>query len=196
MKYEVKNFEHLLGLKGFSDNSLKTHFALYQGYVNNTNKLRDELQTLAKEEKLDSVEHAELKRRLGWEFNGMRLHEYYFGALSKESKPLSESSALYKKIEKDFGSFGDWNKMFRAVASQRGIGWAILYYDVKGDQLLDFWINEHDTGHPAGCVPLLNLDVFEHAFMLDYGTKRADYIEAFMNAVDWKEVSKRFDSAK
>lgn len=196
MKYEAKNFEHLLGLKGFSDNALKTHFALYQGYVNNTNKLRDELLKLAEEKKLDSVEHAELKRRLGWEFNGMRLHEYYFSALSKESQPLPESSELYKKIKKDFGSFEEWEKMFRAVASQRGIGWAILYYDVRGDQLLDVWINEHDSGHLAGCVPLLNLDVFEHAFMLDYGTKKADYIEAFMNAVDWKEVLKRFNEAK
>ena len=196
MKYEAKNFDHLLGLKGFSDNALKTHFALYQGYVNNTNKLRDELQTLFKEGKLDSVEHAELKRRLGWEFNGMRLHEYYFGALSKESKPLSESSLLYKKIENDFGNFGEWEKMFRAVASSRGIGWTILYYDVKGDQLLDVWINEHDVGHLSGCVPLLNIDVFEHAFMLDYGTKRADYIAAFMDAVDWKEVEKRFKEAK
>ncbi len=185
-----------MGLKGFSDNALKTHFALYQGYVNNTNKLRDELHELANGGKLDSVQHAELKRRLGWEFDGMRLHEYYFGALSKESQPLSESSALYKKIEKDFGSFGDWEKMFRAVASQRGIGWAILYYDVHGDQLLDVWVNEHDAGHLAGCVPLVNMDVFEHAFMLDYGTKKADYISAFMDAVDWKEVSKRFDSAK
>ena len=194
--YEVKNYDHLLGLSGFSDNSLKTHFALYQGYVNNTNKLREELHALADGGKLDSVEHAELKRRLGWEFDGMRLHEYYFGALTKESKPLSQSSALYKKIEKDFGSFADWEKMFRAVASARGIGWAILYYDPKGDQLLDVWINEHDTGHLAGCVPLLNMDVFEHAFILDYGTKKAGYIDAFMGAVDWKEVEKRFDSAK
>ena len=196
MKYEAKNFDSLLGLKGFSDNALKTHFALYQGYVNNTNKLREELQSLSKEGKLDSVEHAELKRRLGWEFNGMRLHEYYFEGLTKEHKPLSESSALRKKIEKDFGSYEEWEKMFRAVAAQRGIGWAILYYDTRGDQLLDVWINEHDTGHLSGCVPLLNMDVFEHAFMLDYGTKKADYIEAFMNAVNWDVVSERLKQAK
>jgi Fe-Mn family superoxide dismutase len=73
----------------------------------------------------------------------------------------------------------------------RGIGWAILYYDPKGDRFFNCWVNEHDMGHLAGCKPLLVMDVFEHAFIIDYGTKRAEYIAAFMKAVDWKKVEER-----
>jgi len=193
MKYEAKNFQHLLGLKGFSDNALNTHFALYQGYVNNTNKILEKLELLANEGKTDSIEYAELQRRFGWEFNGMRLHEYYFESLSKEAKALSQDSNLNKKIEKDFGSFENWKKLFQSTAALRGIGWAILYYDYKQDRLLNVWIGEHDGGHLAGCVPLLNIDVFEHAYMIDYGTKRLDYINAFMEVVDWELIERRFD---
>lgn len=189
MKYEPKNFDSLLGLKGFSDNALKTHFALYQGYVNNTNKLLDELKSAG----LDSPQHAEMQRRFGWEFNGMRLHEYYFEGLTKDSEKLSDQSALYKKIVSDFGSFEAWEKEFKAIASARGIGWGILYYDNHTDRLLNVWVNEHDQGHLAGLPVLLNIDIFEHAFMLDYGTKRADYISAFMDVIDWKVVAKRLE---
>jgi len=192
MKYEAKNFEGLLGLKGFSDNALKTHFSLYQGYVNNTNKLLDELKSAV----LDSPQHAEMQRRFSWEFNGMRLHEYYFEALSKEVKTLDIKTALYNKIENDFGEFANWEKEFRAIALARGIGWGILYYDTSADRLLNIWVNEHDQGHLAGLPALLNIDVFEHAFMLDYGTKRADYIETFMKAVDWEVIAKRFETVK
>jgi Fe-Mn family superoxide dismutase len=189
MKYEAKNFEHLLGLKGFSDNALKTHFALYQGYVNNTNKLIDELKSAG----LDSPQHAEMQRRFGWEFDGMRLHEYYFESLKNGGETLAESSALGKAIEKDFGSFEQWEKEFKAIALARGIGWEIMYYDGHGDRLINSWVNEHDQGHLAGLPILLNIDVFEHAFMLDYGTKKADYISAFMEAIDWRAISKRFE---
>jgi Fe-Mn family superoxide dismutase len=192
MKYEAKNFERLLGLKGFSDNALKTHFLLYQGYVNNTNKLLDELKSAV----LDSPQHAEMQRRFGWEFNGMRLHEYFFESLSKEAEALDEKTALHKKIESGFESFENWEKEFRAIALARGIGWGIVYYDTQADKLLNVWVNEHDQGHLVGLPVILNIDVFEHAFMLDYGTKRADYIDAFMKAVDWKVVAERFKSAK
>ena len=92
---------------------------------------------------------------------------------------------FYKKIVDDFGSYENWEKDFRAVGSMRGIGWAVLYYDGKGDQLVNAWINEHDVGHLSGASPMLVMDVFEHAFMIDYGLKRADYIEAFFKAIDW-----------
>jgi Fe-Mn family superoxide dismutase len=192
MKYEAKNFEGLLGLKGFSDNALKTHFSLYQGYVNNTNKLLDELKSAA----LDSSQRAEMQRRFGWEFNGMRLHEYYFESLSKEAEALDKKTALYEKIGSDFGNFENWEKEFRAIASARGIGWGIVYYDTHADRLLNVWVNEHDQGHLAGLPVILNIDVFEHAFMLDYDIKRADYIEVFMKAVDWKVAAERFKTAK
>lgn len=189
MLYEAKNYDHLLGLAGFSDNALKTHFTLYQGYVANTNKF---LEILAKEG-TDSPDFAGFKRRFGWEFNGMRLHEYYFSALSKNIVKLTEDGPLKAKIEQDFGSFGNWEKDFKATAMMRGIGWTILYYDQLANKLLNVWVGEHDTGHLAGATPLLPLDVFEHAFMLDYGTKKADYIGAFLKAVDWEVVEKRFN---
>lgn len=185
MTYEAKNFESLLGTKGFSDQLLKNHFTLYQGYVTNTNKAADALRVMAKEGKAATPEYAELKRRFGWEFNGMRLHEYYFDNIIKDGKPLDKNTNLSMKIVEDFGSYEDWEKDFKATAAMRGIGWVILYYDGTGSRLFNTWINEHDSGHLSGAVPLLVMDVFEHAYMLDYGLKKADYIEAFMNAIDW-----------
>ena len=188
--YTAKNFDHLLGTPGFSDQLLKNHFTLYQGYVTNTNKLADDLASAEKAGWIGTPGYAELKRRLGWEFNGMRLHEYYFGNMTKESSKLV-SSKFQARVAKDFGSFESWEKDFRAVGAMRGIGWAILYLDKEADRLFNVWINEHDVGHFAGCVPILVMDVFEHAFMLDYGTKRADYIEAFFKAIDWSAVESR-----
>ncbi len=190
MNYTAKDYTKLLGMEGFSETLLRNHFTLYQGYVTNTNKLMDTLNQMGKEGKTATPEFSELKRRFGWEFNGMRLHEYYFenlggkGGLQKESK-------LYKKISDDFGSYETWEKELRAVGAMRGIGWAILYQDHLTGQLFNFWINEHDTGHPAGCTPIIVLDVFEHAFMIDYGLKRGDYIEAFFKNINWAEAEKR-----
>ena len=195
MVYEAKNYEHLLGTKGFSDQLLKNHFTLYQGYVTNTNKLVDTMMTMVKEGKASTPEFAELKRRFGWEFNGMRLHEYYFGNMKKDGSKLNEQSKLYKKITEMFGNYETWVNGFKATGAMRGIGWAVLYYDKQADKLYNVWINEHDTGHFAGCVPILIMDLFEHAFMLDYGTKRADYLEAFFNAINWEEAEKRFEEA-
>jgi Fe-Mn family superoxide dismutase len=185
MAYEAKNFDSLLGTKGFSDQLLKNHFTLYQGYVTNTNKLAEALNALGKEGKTGTTEYSEQKRRFGWEWNGMRLHEYYFGNIIKGGKAIDKSTNFYAKIVDDFGSYENWEKDFRAVGSMRGIGWAVLYYDGKADQLFNAWINEHDVGHLSGAIPMLVMDVFEHAFMIDYGLKRADYIEAFFKAIDW-----------
>ena len=183
MSFEAKNYESLLGTKGLSDQLLKNHFTLYQGYVTNTNKVADALVVMAKEGKTASLEYAELKRRFGWEWNGMRLHEYYFGNLIKDGKALDKNSNLFKKIVEDFGSYENWEKDFKATGAMRGIGWVILYYD--GSRLFNTWINEHDVGHLSGASPLLVMDVFEHAYMIDYGLKKADYIEAFFRAIDW-----------
>lgn len=191
MKYEIKNFDGLLGLAGFSDVLLKNHFTLYQGYVNNFNKLNDILVEMEKADKFASSEYAELNRRFGWEFNGMRLHEYYFENLSKEPSSFDVSSQLGGLINADFGSFEAFQKDFKAMAAMRGIGWVILYLDQQTKRVFNVWINEHDVGHFAGCVPLLVMDVFEHAYMLDYGIKRADYIEAFFKAINWKVVENR-----
>ncbi len=188
MAYEAKNYDNLLGTAGFSDQLLKNHFTLYQGYVTNTNKLLDLLKTIAP----GTPEFAELKRRFGWEFNGMRLHELYFGNMTKGGKALDKNSKLFKQIASDFGSYENWEKDFKATGAMRGIGWALLYYDTVAKRLFNVWVNEHDVGHLAGCTSVLIMDVFEHAFMIDYGLKRADYIEAFFKAIDWETTGKRF----
>jgi superoxide dismutase, Fe-Mn family len=192
MVYEAKNFDNLLGTDGFSDELLKNHFTLYNGYVTNTNKVVETLMQMSKDGKTNIPEFAELKRRLGWEFNGMRLHELYFENMSKDKKDLPEDNPLYKKMVETFGSGENCHKNFVATGAMRGIGWVVMYYDSEGDRLFNVWVNEHDVGHLTGCVPLLVMDVFEHAFMLDYGLKRADYIAAFIKAIDWDVVSERF----
>jgi superoxide dismutase, Fe-Mn family len=189
MAYTAKDYSALIGLPGFSDTLLKNHFTLYQGYVTNTNKLIDLLDGMLKDGKAATPEYAELKRRLGWEFDGMRLHEYYFDNLG--AKALAGDGALAKQIAADFGSVENWEKDFKATGAMRGIGWTVLYQDPVNGKLINFWINEHDTGHPAGCTPLLVMDVFEHAFMIDYGLKRADYITAFFNNINWGAVEAR-----
>ncbi|TAN39509.1 MAG: superoxide dismutase [Candidatus Methanoperedens sp.] len=191
MPYEQKNFESLLGTKGLSDALLKNHFTLYQGYVTNTNKVSDALNSLAKEGKAAAPEYAELKRRFGWEWNGMRLHELYFGNMVKGGKPIDKNSNLSKKMGADFGSYENWEKDFRATGALRGIGWIVLYHDAASGRLFNTWINEHDVGHLSGATPLLIMDVFEHAYMLDYGLKKADYIEAFFNAINWTAAGTR-----
>lgn len=205
MAYEAKNFDHLLGIEGFSEALLKNHFTLYQGYVANFNKLDDILMAMEKEEKFGTPEYAELNRRLGWEFNGMRLHEYYFEGLqntsrkakyfenlTKDGSTLNKEAGLLKAIDQKWGSFELWEKDFKSMGLMRGIGWIILYYDQMADRLFNVWINEHDVGHLSGACPLLVMDVFEHAYMLDYGLKRGDYIEAFFKAIDWVATDKRF----
>ena len=190
MSYTAKDYGKLIGMEGFSETLLKNHFTLYQGYVTNTNKVLDLLEALMKEDKGGTPEFAEMKRRLGWEFNGMRLHEYYFenlggkGAIQKDSK-------LAAKFSEDFGSYEAWEKHFKATGAMRGVGWAVLYQDLNNGKLINFWINEHDAGHPAGANPIIIMDVFEHAFMIDYGLKRADYIQSFFKNIDWKTVEAR-----
>ncbi|MEK7623220.1 MAG: superoxide dismutase [Patescibacteria group bacterium] len=191
MLFEPQNFDHLIGTQGFSDTLMKNHFTLYQGYVTNTNKLTDAFKKFRDEGTLANPEAAELRRRFGWEFNGMRLHELYFGNMTKGKSALPTGEKIEKKIVADFGSTDAFMKEFKAVGSQRGIGWAVLTYDIATDHLFNIWVNEHDVGHLAATAPLLIMDVFEHAFVLDYGLKRADYIEAFWNAIDWSAVDRR-----
>jgi len=190
MNYSAKDYSKLIGMQGFSETLLKNHFTLYQGYVNNTNKLLDSLDVLLKEEKPATPEYAEMKRRLGWEFNGMRLHELYFENLGGKtvSKPVGRLATI---MAESFGSVDAWEQDFKATGIMRGIGWVGLYQDPANGRLINFWINEHDVANPAGCRPLLIMDVFEHAFMLDYGLKRFDYIEAFFRNIDWMAVESR-----
>jgi len=190
MAYEAKDFSNLIGMPGFSDTLLNNHFTLYQGYVKNTNKITGILTKALAEDSISTPEYAELKRRYGFEFNGMRIHEYYFGNLGGDGR-LDENSNLYRKLTEDFGSYQVWEKDFKATGMMRGIGWVILYQDDQTGRLFNQWINEHEVGHPSGCRPILVMDVFEHAFITDYGLKRAEYINAFFNNIDWAEARNR-----
>ena len=190
MAYTAKDYSNLLGMEGFSETLLKNHFTLYQGYVTNTNKLIETIAQMTKDGKTGAPEFAELKRRFGWEFDGMRLHEYYFENLGGKGG-IDKAGKLCKKLSDRFGSYEGWEKEFRATGSMRGIGWVVLYQDTVSGDLFNCWINEHDGGHLAGCNPILILDVFEHAFMIDYGLKRADYIGAFFKNINWKAAEAR-----
>lgn len=189
--YQPKKFEYLLGIPGLSDELLKNHFTLYEGYVAKTNALLEKLDSLES----GTLEYSEMQRRFGWEWNGMRLHELYFENLTKRSiDPMVAQgfTSLREVIEKIYGSMEKWEKNFRNVGLMRGIGWAVLAYDPISKELFNVWINEHDGGHLAGATPLLVMDVFEHAYITDYSIKRAEYIEVFMKGIDWEVVGGRF----
>lgn len=189
--YKAQDYSRLLGTAGFSDRLLKDHFTLYEGYISNVNKLIE----LLKSAEPGTPAYTEMKRRFGWEFNGMRLHELYFGNMVKGGTQFDPLSGLAAQLAKDFGSYAAWEKDFKATGASRGIGWAMLAFDRVGKRCFNVWVNEHDSGHLAGSAPLITLDVFEHAYMTDYGLKKPDYIAAFMGAIDWTAVEKSFKAA-
>ena len=190
-QYKVKVFD-LRGLNGLSDLQIETHLEFYVSYVSNSNHLNEQLVELARAGKSGTPAYAELTRRLGFEFNGMRLHELYFENLTPRFTGLRNDSSLYARLDDQFGRFGSWQRDFAAVAKMRGVGWAVLYEDPETGRLSNHWITLHEHGHPAGFRPLLVMDVWEHAFMVDYRPmEREHYIDAFFANVDWSEVERR-----
>jgi len=189
--YPVLNYQHLIGMKGFSDELLQMHFKLYEGYVKNANELLAKLALLSEEGKAYSYEYGALKRRVGWEWDGMRLHELYFDNLGGTGA-VDNTLPLIAVLIAQFGSYEGWKKDFVATGLMRGIGWAILYYDPMQKRLVNCWINEHDLGHLADGKLLLIMDVFEHAYMPQYGLNRAQYIDAFFSNINWDVVSSRY----
>ena len=186
--YEAKDFSHLLGTPGFSDALLNNHFTLYQGYVVNTNKLIEELKTAT----LGTSEYSEMRRRFGWEWNGMRLHELYFGNM-KNGGALLEEGELKKVIEYLWGSVEGWAKDFKTTGAMRGIGWAILYRDPQSGNLFNVWVSDHEVGHLAGLPIILAMDVWEHAYAVDFlPTGRKEYIEAFFKNLNWDVIESHF----
>jgi Fe-Mn family superoxide dismutase len=197
--YKEQKFD-LSGLDGISDKQLEEHFALYAGYVKQVNALNEELAKLRSEGKASgkNPEFAELTRRLGFEYDGMILHEYYFSNLRRGAEPRPPSgAALANALTESFGSIDQWRADFQAIGDMRGIGWVILFEDPVIERLSNHWVSLHQEGILAGFKPLLVMDVWEHAFMRDYkATEKAKYVEAFFRNVDWAMVQRRLQEAE
>ena len=193
--YKARQFD-LSGLNGISDQTLEMHFKLYEGYVKETNKLTEKISEFLQDGKIDQEEvpaYSELTRRLGFEYNGMVLHEYYFGNMKRQgSVDPDRTSTFFKLAEESFGSYDMWKADFVSVGKMRGVGWAICYQNPANGALSNHWISLHETGNVAGFVPALVMDVWEHAFILDYApSDRPKYIEAFFSNIDWAAVEGR-----
>jgi len=194
--YKARQFD-LSNLKGISDQTLEMHFKLYEGYVKETNNLTDKISEFISDGKVDQEEmpaYSELTRRLGFEYNGMVLHEYYFDNLQKGggTGDPQGTSQFRKTAEASFGSYDIWKADFVGIGKMRGVGWAICYQNPANGRLSNHWITLHETGNVAGFSPILVMDVWEHAYLLDYKpAERPKYIEAFFTNINWAAVEER-----
>jgi len=194
--YQPRQF-NLSGLKGISDQTLEMHFKLYEGYVKETNNLTNRITEFIKDGNVDQEEmpaYSELTRRLGFEYNGMVLHEYYFDNLQSGggTGDPAKTSQLVKAAEATFGSYDIWKADFVGIGKMRGVGWAICNQNPANGRISNHWITLHETGNVAGFNPILVMDVWEHAFLLDYKpAERPKYIEAFFSNINWNAVEER-----
>jgi superoxide dismutase, Fe-Mn family len=194
--YTAREF-NLGGLNGISDETLEMHFKLYEGYVKETNKLTDGITKFIQDGNVDQEEmpaYSELTRRLGFEYNGMVLHEYYFDNLKSGggTGDPDTTAQFAKAAASSFGSYEIWKADFVGIGKMRGLGWAICYQNPANGRLSNHWITLHETGNVAGFDPVLVMDVWEHAYLLDYKpAERPKYIEAFFSNIDWTMVEKR-----
>jgi len=194
--YKARSFD-LSGLTGISDETLAMHFKLYEGYVKETNNLTDKISEFIKDGNVDQDElpaYSELTRRLGFEYNGMVLHEYYFDNLKSGggSGDPAKPSEFAKAAEASFGNYETWKTDFVGIGKMRGVGWAICYQNPANGRISNHWITLHETGNVAGFVPILVMDVWEHAYLLDYKpAERPKYIEAFFSNIAWDAVDDR-----
>ena len=197
MAYEAKNYLKPSGLKGITENQIAQHWKLYEGYISNSNALKGELEALRTEGKTSTPIYADRRRRFGFEYNGMVLHEYYFGNLKAGVSEPKPGSALRKALEEQYGSFEAWKEDFVKCGASRSIGWSILYLDPAYGHLTNHFVQLHEEGNVAGFIPILVMDVWEHAYMVDYGAGgRPDYMKAFFENVNWEAAEKRFSEAK
>lgn len=191
--FSLKNF-NLLKIEGLSEKNIEEHLKLYKGYVSNTNLIINKINELKNDSEKNSFILAELQRRFGFEFDGMRNHEYFFSSLSDGRKDINQSGDLYKMIEKEWGSYENFLTHFKFVATTRGIGWTILYYDKLTSRLLITWVDEHHLGQLTGLSPILLLDMWEHSYVYDYPTsEKKKYIEVFFQNLNWDNVEKNFN---
>jgi Fe-Mn family superoxide dismutase len=193
--YYAKRF-NLSGLNGISDRTLEMHFKLYEGYVKGTNDLNQRIADILADGVVDQSEmpaYSELTRRLGFEYNGMVLHEYYFGNMKRDgSGDPDRNSDFYQAAVESFGSYEVWKADFVGIGKMRGVGWAICYQNPANGALSNHWVSLHEVGNVAGFHPVLVMDVWEHAYLLDYKpADRPKYIEAFFSNIDWGAVEGR-----
>ncbi len=194
-QHTAKKFD-LSGLNGISDRTLEMHFKLYEGYVAETNRLNEKIAEFLRDGKVDQEEtpaYSEITRRMGFEYNGMVLHEYYFGNLTRQGSPdPPRDSPFARAAAASFSSYDVWKADFLSVGKMRGVGWAICALDPERGTLSNHWVSLHEIGNVAGFSPLLVMDVWEHAFLLDYKpAERTKYIEAFFSNVCWDTVERR-----
>jgi len=198
--YEEQRFQNLEALDGLSPTQIAEHLALYAGYVRQVNMLTDQLAALRAQGRASGrdPEFAELTRRLGFEYNGMILHEYYFSGLRGGADPRpAPGSGITAALEQGWGGVERWQADFRAIGGLRGVGWVLLSQDPATGRLANHWVSLHQDGVIAGFKPLLVMDVWEHAFMRDYAaTERGRYIDAFFRNVDWLAVDRRLREPK
>src|SRR6266516_1119981 len=193
---------NLSNLKGISDQTLEMHFKLYEGYVKETNKLNERIAEFIKDGKVDQEEmpeYSELTRRLGFEYNGMVLHEYYFENMKSQggTGDPNQGSAFRMAAQSSFGDYGIWKADFVGIGKMRGVGWAICSENPANGRLSNHWVSLHEMGNVAGFVPILVMDVWEHAYLLDYKpAERPKYIEAFFSNIDWNSVEERLKEGK
>ena len=187
--YTAKTFT-LEALEGLSETQISEHLKLYAGYVKNTNALMEKIAAHKQNAEAMAIELSELTRRFGFEFNGMRLHEYYFSQFEK-----SEGSAdkLKMALEAQYGSFDAWKNEISAMAVMRGIGWVLTVVDETNGNLLNVWVSDHELGQLGGQKIVFALDVWEHAYTVDYKpTERMKYVEAFWKNLNWQKVEERY----
>ena len=180
-------------LKGISAKTIEEHLKLYSGYVNHTNQVLQKINELAEKAEENMGLLSGLNRRLQFEFNGMRNHEYYFEHLTGEPIQLPDGSPLKSQIEKDYGDFEQWLAYFKSLATTRGVGWAMLSHDKTSERLLTHWIDEQHLGHLSSTKPILALDMWEHSFVADYQPSgKKQYIEDFFTNLNWQVIEENF----
>ncbi len=193
MTYTARTFT-LPELPGLSKEQVEAHLALYEGYVKHTNLI---LEKIAELREKDAEGNAyiinELRRRMGFEFDGMRMHEYYFEQLEGGSEDAQKESPLADAATEKYGSIEGFVKHLKEVASTRGIGWTVVYYDPSVRTLHTAWVNDHELGQLSGLPIILALDMWEHAYMVDYLPKeKMGYVDAFLKNLNWSVIEGRF----
>lgn len=191
--YSARQFS-LPEVAGISPKTFETHIKLYEGYVKQANVILGKIEEYSKDSEANAYALGELQRRFSFEFDGMRNHEYYFGALEGGPKALPADSSLTQAIAETWGSVDAFMVRFKAIALTRGIGWAMLYYDPSAKRLLTQWVDEQHLGHLTGLSPIVTLDMWEHSYLLDYApADKAKYAAAYLDAINWETVSAWFD---